>query len=115
MTEQDLIGIHKKAGKVIRKHGGRIDRFYHCPALSQSLPNCRKPAIDMGIMAKKDFPDLNFSHSIMVGDSGSDIRFGQNLGMITVLISGNETTDVGADFVCDDLNQFYRIFVTKIN
>lgn len=114
MTEKDLIEIHNIASKIIRKHGGRIDRFYHCPDLSQTVPNCRKPSIAMGLWAKNDFPEIDFSHSIMVGDSGSDIEFGKSLGMITVLITGKEISNSGADFICHDLNQFYRIFVSKI-
>lgn len=114
MTELDLTIIHKNAKKVIRKHGGRIDAFYHCPALSETIPNCRKPATVMGNWAKKEFSDIDFSHSIMVGDSTSDIYFGKGLGMITVLISDTERPDVQPDFICNDLHQFYRIFVSKI-
>jgi len=114
MTEQDLKTIHKNAGRIIRKHGGRIDRFYHCPSLSQTTPNCRKPSNTMALWAKQDFPDIDFRHSIMVGDSLSDIEFGKILGMITVLIRGKETEKVNADFICRDLNEFYRIFETKI-
>lgn len=114
MTEQDLAEIHKNALKIIRKHGGRIDAFYHCPTLSQIIPNCRKPSPDMAQWARIEFPDIDFSHSVMIGDSTSDIEFGKRLGMITVMISGKEKSDVHPDFVCRDLHQFYRIFVSKI-
>ena len=70
----------------------------------------------MGLEAKKKYPDIDFKQSIMVGDSGSDIGFGKNLGMITVLIS-NQPADpsISADYHCKDLHQFYLTFVSKIN
>jgi histidinol phosphatase-like enzyme len=47
----------------------------------------RKPNIGMGLMARKDFPEIHFSRSVMAGDSLSDMRFGKRLGMRTVFIS----------------------------
>jgi len=35
---------------------------------------------------KRDFPEIDFSKSLMVGDSHSDIEFGLGLGMKTVFI-----------------------------
>ncbi|HOY19403.1 MAG TPA: HAD hydrolase-like protein, partial [Haliscomenobacter sp.] len=37
---------------------------------------------------KNEFPEIDFQRAVMVGDSVSDIAFGQNLGMSTVLIEG---------------------------
>ena len=42
----------------------------------------------MALKAQADFPAIDFQTSIMVGDSVSDLEFGQNLGMQTVLIEG---------------------------
>jgi len=39
--------------------------------------------------AKHDFPEINFKKSLMVGDSLSDVRFGKNLGMTTVLVASD--------------------------
>ena len=43
----------------------------------------------MAIEAQKDYPEINFTKSLMVGDSDSDIAFGNNLGMKTILV-GNK-------------------------
>lgn len=88
MDEKQLAEIHQKMEAEIQKAGGRIDAVYHCPDLSSTTNNCRKPAPAMALKAQQDFPNINFSASIMVGDSVSDIEFGQNLGMYTVLITG---------------------------
>ena len=44
----------------------------------------------MALQAQKEFPEISFEHSVMIGDSISDIQFGQQLGMKTVLIDTKE-------------------------
>ena len=41
----------------------------------------------MAWQAKEDFPLIDFSRSVMVGDSISDMEFGSRLGMKTVFIT----------------------------
>jgi histidinol-phosphate phosphatase family protein len=80
MTEEKLNEIHQKMVAVVKEHGGRIDKIYYCTALPDTDPN-RKPNIGMALQAKQDFPDIDFSKSIMVGDSESDKIFAQKAGM----------------------------------
>jgi D-glycero-D-manno-heptose 1,7-bisphosphate phosphatase len=87
MTEATINTIHTKMLESIRKAGGRIDKVYFCPHLKESGSFMRKPNIGMGLLARKDFPDIHFSRSVIVGDSLSDMRFGKRLGMLTVFIS----------------------------
>ena len=84
--ELDLIHEHMKAS--IEKSGGRIDAIFSCTELAEDKLNCRKPSPAMGMWAKRKFPEIDFRRSLMVGDSASDIQFGQNLGMDTVLMEG---------------------------
>lgn len=88
MTEEQLQAIHQKMMREIVANGGRIDAIYCCTERSGTPNNCRKPAPDMAWRAKADFPGIEFQRSIMVGDSVSDLEFGQNLGMHNVLIEG---------------------------
>jgi histidinol-phosphate phosphatase family protein len=80
MTEDDLLNIHSNMLTEILKHGGRIDRIYYCTATDNNDVN-RKPNIGMALQAKNDFPDIDFSKSIMIGDSDSDRLFAENVGM----------------------------------
>jgi D-glycero-D-manno-heptose 1,7-bisphosphate phosphatase len=89
MTEDSLETIHTKMIDAISKAGGRIDKVYFCPHIKESGSFLRKPNIGMGLLARKDFPDIHFSRSVMVGDSLSDMRFGKRLGMLTVFLSSN--------------------------
>lgn len=86
MKTQDLDSIHSKMLEEIENHGGRIDRIYFCPDLADKADNCRKPGIKMAEQAQKDFPEIDFSKSIMAGDTESDMLFGKSAGMKTILI-----------------------------
>lgn len=70
----------------------------------------RKPQIGMAKQAKKDFPEIDFAKCIMVGDTGSDMRFGKNAGMKTVFVGDDskitEEEKQLVDFHCDSLADF---------
>jgi len=89
MSEAMLETIHSDMLAGISKAGGRIDKVYYCPHLKASGSFMRKPNIGMGLLARKNYPDIHFSHSVMAGDSLSDMRFGKRLGMLTVFISND--------------------------
>lgn len=104
MTHLDLQSVHDKMLEIITWAGGRIDEIYYCPDLAwEDSPN-RKPNPGMGYQARKDFPEIDFKKSIMVGDSVSDIAFGNTLKMITVRIAGQ--SDLLADFTHASLADF---------
>ena len=90
MAEEDLARIHARMLRQIKDAGGRIDAVYYCPDLASSVPNCRKPGPAMALQARKEFPEVEFQRSVMVGDSLSDMQFGQVLGMYNVLIATKE-------------------------
>mgnify|MGYP003287474151 CR=1 FL=1 len=73
----------------VYKNGGRIDKVYFSPWLESEHSFYRKPNIGMALRAKKDFPEIRFRRSVMVGDSLSDMKFGKNAGMTTVLVGDN--------------------------
>ena len=85
-TDMDLEQIHSKMLAEIKQEGGRIDKIYFCPAVKEQNSFYRKPLPGMALKAKKDFPEIDFRRSIMVGDSLSDMRFGKSVKMITVFI-----------------------------
>ncbi len=90
MTVGQLEKVHAKMLNKISKAGGRIDQIYFCPELADSNHPDRKPEIGMAIKAQNEFPEIDFSKSIMIGDSRSDMEFGRNAGMKTVFISKNK-------------------------
>ncbi len=110
MTTDDLQDIQNKMISAVSKHDGRIDAIYYCPDLATTENNCRKPGIFMAELAKNDFPEIDFSKSIMAGDTASDMEFGKNAGMKTVFInSDNSVLDqVTYDYLFTNLLVFAK-------
>ena len=90
MTEKQLHEVHKKLLKTIDLLDGRIDKIYHCSDKPDSNSPNRKPQTGMAMQAKADFPHIDFSKSVMVGDSNSDMDFGKRLGMSLIFIEGKK-------------------------
>ena len=76
----ELDRIHENLLKEIALAEGRIDKIYYCGDLENSSLN-RKPNPGMGLKAIQDFPEINVSKSIMIGNTLSDMQFGRNLGV----------------------------------
>ena len=106
MNIDQLNSIHEDMVKEISTRGGVINKIYFCTDLAEKPENCRKPGIMMAEQAKKDFPDIDFSKSVMIGDSVSDIMFGENAGMKTVLHKSKEDINIYSDLKVDSLLEF---------
>ncbi|MEP6675713.1 MAG: HAD-IIIA family hydrolase [Ferruginibacter sp.] len=107
----DLELIHRNLVEALQAAGGRIDKIYFCPDVDELSSN-RKPNTGMGLQAQKDFPAIDFSKTIMVGNTLSDMQFGRNLGAITVFLPTTrpevDLKDHRIDFVFDSLIQFAK-------
>ena len=113
MGEADLQRVHEHLLGELAAAGGRIDAIYHCPDLASRTPNCRKPAPAMALQAQRDFPPIDFRRAVMVGDSISDMEFGQQLGMRCVLVEGKgdkvSTLEKKPDLICRSLEEWARL------
>ncbi len=105
MTEGQVADIHDRMIGKIKSCGGRVDNVIVCGQLASEPNNFRKPNPTMAFMAKEIYPEIDFSKSIMVGDSDSDVMFGRNAGMITVKTEG---FSILADFNFDSLSDFSK-------
>jgi D-glycero-D-manno-heptose 1,7-bisphosphate phosphatase len=93
MNADDMSEIDKMMKKQVTHTGGRIDASYYSPFLASENHPDRKPGSGMALKAKADFPEIDFTRSVMVGDTISDMEFGKRLGMVTVLISDEKLAD----------------------
>lgn len=100
---EDVKLIHKNMSAEIGKAGGRIDAVYFCPDLDEASPD-RKPNTGMGLKAVQDFPDIDLSKTIMVGNTISDMQFGRNLGIKTIFLP---TTRPEVDIKDDRIDAVY--------
>jgi len=102
-TEAQVNSVHEHIERELATVHGKIHRFYFCPDLANSGSRCRKPATGMADQAKVDFPKIDFSRSVMVGDSISDIKFGKAKGMKTVIVAGKLEEETEANKLEVDL------------
>lgn len=86
MSEADLQSIHFEMQREVAVVGGKIDKIYYCTEVDNSC-FYRKPNPGMALQAKKDFPQIDFAKSIMVGNKPGDMRFGRAAGMYTVFVT----------------------------
>jgi histidinol-phosphate phosphatase family protein len=109
MSERNLLDIHDYMTVELEKHQGKLTKCYYAPGLKNEPNSIRKPNIGMGLLAKKEFPEIVFEKSIMIGDTDSDIQFGKNLGMKTVRIKTDEPINIDADITCLSLIEFSKL------
>lgn len=105
MTEEQLHMLHDYFLDLVKTSGGRIDKIYFAPQLATESGYYRKPGVGMGLHAKKDFPEIEFEKSIIVGDSETDIEFGIKLGMKTVMLTKGRNISSKADYIFENLSQ----------
>ena len=93
-----------------------VDRVYSCFHHPDDGCACRKPAPGMGIRAMKEL-NIDLSRSFMVGDKPSDVEFGENLGMKTILVmtgEGEKSRPVcGPGYTARDLSEAASIITAN--
>ncbi|MGH9607538.1 MAG: D-glycero-alpha-D-manno-heptose-1,7-bisphosphate 7-phosphatase [Terracidiphilus sp.] len=87
-TAADVEAIHGHLQRQLEGRGAHVDAFYFCPH-DKAQCNCRKPLPGLFEQARADFPEIEAESSAMIGDSHSDIEFGNRLGMFTIWIEGS--------------------------
>jgi histidinol phosphatase-like enzyme len=111
MTVSDLHSIHTHLNNELNRHHANIDAFYFAPEITDSVN--RKPNIGMALQAKIDFPQIDFSNSIMVGNNLSDLDFGKRIGATTVLVETTTKVEMPhhlVDFKLDNFVSFCKLF-----
>ncbi len=107
MSEKDLFDIQRRMKSEIEKDGGRIDKIYYCTA-TDSHHFYRKPNPGMALQAAKDFPSIDLSKTIMVGNKLSDMQFGRNAGTYTVYL---KTTHPAQAFPHADIDLVFNSLI----
>jgi len=109
MTVDDLHDIHAYMREGLAEFGGRIDKIYFAPDLHNGGIN-RKPLPGMAQQAKTDYPQIDFTKSIMVGNKLSDMEFGRNISAKTIFIpSTNPETPFPHPLIDERLDNLYEL------
>ena len=114
----EVVQIHNQLNKELQKENIAVDHFFFCPHKAEDGCECRKPKTGMAFEAQKMFPEIDFKHSIMVGDMITDIQFGHSLGMTTISVGEKEVLNRDqivelADFSFENLYEFAQLFKSK--
>jgi D-glycero-alpha-D-manno-heptose 1-phosphate guanylyltransferase len=103
MTEEALQTIHLEMQREVEIVNGKIDKIYYCIEKDEKCFN-RKPNPGMALQALKDFPGIDLSKSIMVGNKPSDMKFGRAAGTFTVFV---KTTNPDQKFPHPDIDMAF--------
>jgi D-glycero-D-manno-heptose 1,7-bisphosphate phosphatase len=97
MTHANVDKIHQRLRQHLAQYGAHLDAIYVCPHdIGQC--HCRKPDSGLFEQAFSDFPGAKPENSVMIGDSLSDIEAGARVGMATIFVAGDPSTQKpGAD------------------
>lgn len=79
-SETDIEDIHRHMTEEVVKAGGRIDGIYYCTSLTDDDIR-RKPGRGLFDDILKDYPDVEPSKTLMVGDGNVDEQFAKNCGI----------------------------------
>ena len=109
---EDLEVIHKNMITELIAAGGKITKLYYCIDMDDASPN-RKPNTGMGLLAQKEFTEIDFSKTVMVGNTLSDMEFGRNLGIAINIFLPSAKPSLGlnnsmADHIFPDLLSFSK-------
>lgn len=107
ISRSNLDEIHSYMLRIMEQKGIHIDAILVAENIRGAENDLRKPLPTMGLQAKEMFSDIAFQHSLMVGDTDSDIQFGINLGMKTALVKSKELTELTPDYSVIDLLELY--------
>lgn len=112
-TIETIDNVHAALNDILLKEKILINDFLVCPHKAADNCNCRKPKSGLAMQAQSKYPTIDFSKSIMVGDMLSDMKFGKNLGMITIYVGDHNVPNFHeiqkqADFMFDNLYQFAK-------
>ena len=95
-SHEDLGAIHTHMKSEIEKAGGKIDAVYYAHQAASENSPMRKPGTGMALQAKKDFPETDFTKSVMMGDTQSDMEFGKAVGMKVIFV-GDDPLEIEVD------------------
>lgn len=103
LSEPELAEIHQQMCYALAANGLKITEIKVAIEKKGEAPFRRKPNTTMALELQAQYPSIDFKKSIMVGDTDTDIQFGQMLGMFTVLVHSQEKIQLSPDLTIDSL------------
>jgi histidinol-phosphate phosphatase family protein len=104
LSPAQLDAVHDRLRLLLRRFGGELADVLVCPH-GHDACDCRKPADGLLRRVFGEHPGLDPRRSAIVGDSVSDVRAGDALGLTRVLLGKPEQVphDQGVEILAVDL------------
>jgi len=109
MSLESLNEIHTFMLQHITQVGGEINQVFSATNLKNATNDRRKPSSSMALEAKKLYPKIDFSKSVMIGDTNTDLQFAKQLGMKSILLKSPEKITLKADLEIDNFMELKSI------
>lgn len=107
-TKQDMEDLHAIVQVDLLDEGIGTD-FFYCPHEREGDCDCRKPKIGMAKQAEEMLGSIDYANSWMIGDKPTDVKFGKNCGMRTVILKSKYWGETDADFIANNLFEAFKI------
>lgn len=112
-TKEDYFRVNKQLLKFASEAGALIDKVYACPHSKSEKCRCRKPDTALFERAGGELR-IDLTRSWMIGDTTTDIQFGKNIGVRTVLVrtghgGGDELYDAKPDYTVKSMKEAVEV------
>lgn len=112
---ENLHAIHNKISNILDSYGVKLFKIYYCPHLPEDNCDCRKPKTGM---VKEIESMIDKDNSFVIGDKDTDIGFGKNLGVKTILLTYDKTTNFNdmiytPDFIVTSFDEATKIILRE--
>lgn len=94
MTIEDFIKITEHMDAEIKRAGGHVDGYFHCPHTPDDGCECRKPKTELLERAAR-IAGVHPRDCVMIGDSESDMQAAYSFGATPILVH----TGLGANTI----------------
>ena len=85
-TEKDYQTLTQWYLNELSMKGVTVQAVYHCPHSPEMQCDCRKPQPGLFLQALEQYPSIDFTQSLMVGDKLSDLQAAQRVGIQTLAL-----------------------------
>lgn len=82
---EDLFAVNREMMRQATEYGCAFDKIYYCPHSKADACACRKPGGYFLRLAERDL-NVDLANSFVIGDMTSDIQFGAEAGLRTILV-----------------------------
>jgi D-glycero-D-manno-heptose 1,7-bisphosphate phosphatase len=89
-SEQDYQALTTWYLDELLMQGVSIQAVYHCPHSPEFGCDCRKPKSGLFRQALKQYPEIDLSQSLMIGDKLSDLKAANSVGVQRLVLVESE-------------------------